>query len=164
MFSRKKIQSMPCFGTRTGRTLAKRSSSLRMATLQLSMLGQGSPLRGVVVGPLSVMWYFLISARTSSGMAFLWAARFSMVSPSMSLMIDFAALDFVLEQEVQNAFGFVGDERADAVSGQDADLDRLELAVIDPVRHGFDPLHALHLVFEQLAEMVLGSVDGGVYP
>ena len=57
-----------------------------MATLQLSMFGQGSPLRGVVVGPLRVTGYFLISSRTSAGMAQPWAARFSMVRPSMSAM------------------------------------------------------------------------------
>ena len=37
---------MPSSGTFTGRTLANRSSSLRMATLALSMLGHPSPARG----------------------------------------------------------------------------------------------------------------------
>ncbi len=63
-----------------------------MATLQHSMFGQGSPLRGVVVGPLRVTWYFLISARTSSGMGLLQAARFSMVRPSMSVISTLPAL------------------------------------------------------------------------
>src|SRR3989304_1878080 len=76
---------MPCDGTRTGRTLAKRSSSRRMATLADSMFGQGSPRWGVVVGPLSTAWHLCSSATTSSGRALPWAARFSIVSPSMSL-------------------------------------------------------------------------------
>ena len=54
VFSRKNVQSMPSLGTCTGLTLANRSSSRLMATLALSMLGQGSPRRGVVVGPLRI--------------------------------------------------------------------------------------------------------------
>ena len=85
VFSRKNVQSMPSSGTFTGRTLANRSSSLRMATLALSMLGHSSPARGVVVGPFRMTWQAFSSASTSSGMAFMWAARFSMVRPSISL-------------------------------------------------------------------------------
>ena len=47
VFSLKNVQSIPSAGMRTGRTLANRSSSLRIATLALSMLGQPSPFSGV---------------------------------------------------------------------------------------------------------------------
>ena len=80
VFSRKKVQSMPSFGTDTGRTLANRSSSRRMATLALSSV----PPLGVSVGPFNSTSQSLMAASTSSGMAFPWAVRFSMVSPSMS--------------------------------------------------------------------------------
>ena len=80
VFSRKKVQSMPSFGTDTGRTLANRSSSRRMATLALSSV----PPLGVSVGPFSSTSQSLMAASTSSGMALPWAVRFSMVSPSMS--------------------------------------------------------------------------------
>ena len=83
VFSRKNVQSMFSAGMRTGRTLAKRSSALRMETFALSMFGQPSPFSGVCVGPLSVTWHSLISASTSSGMDWSFSARFSMVSPSM---------------------------------------------------------------------------------
>ena len=83
MFSRKNIQSMPSDGTRTGRTLAKRSSSFRMPTFADSRFGQPSPFSGVVVGPFSVTSHSLISAKTSSGIDCRCAARFSMVRPSM---------------------------------------------------------------------------------
>ena len=83
VFSRKNVQSICSAGMRTGRTLAKRSSSFRIETLALSMLGQPSPLSGVCVGPLRVTWHSRISASTSSGMDWSFSARFSMVSPSM---------------------------------------------------------------------------------
>ena len=70
---------------RTGRTLANRSSSLRIATLALSILGQPSPFSGVWVGPFRVTWQALMSAITSSGIACIFAARFSIVSPSINL-------------------------------------------------------------------------------
>ena len=54
VFSLKKTQSIPSFGTRTGRTLANKSSSLRIATFALSIFGQESPFLGVVVGPFKV--------------------------------------------------------------------------------------------------------------
>ena len=85
VFSRKNVQSMPWLGTRTGRTFANRSSSLRIETFALSILGQPSPRSGVWVGPLRVTWHCLISSSTSSGMDCIFAARFSMVSPSMTL-------------------------------------------------------------------------------
>ena len=77
----------------------------------------------------------------------------------MSRIVDLAGLDFVVEQEFEDALGLGGDERADAVAGEDADLDRLERAVVDPIRHGLDLLHALHLDFKQLSKMVLGRCD-----
>ena len=86
MFSLKKVQSIPSSGTLTGRTLAKRSSSFLIATLADSMFGQGSPLAGVVVGPLRMTWHFLSSASVSSGMAFMTSARLSMVRPSICLI------------------------------------------------------------------------------
>ncbi len=49
------------------------------------MLGHGSPLAGVVVGPLRMTWHFLSSSRVSSGMAFMTSTRLSMVSPSICL-------------------------------------------------------------------------------
>ena len=76
---------MPCSGTLTGRILANRSSSLRIATLADSTLGHGSPARGVVVGPFKITLQAFSWASTSSGMALLQAARFSMVRPSISL-------------------------------------------------------------------------------
>ena len=85
VFSLKNIQSIPSDGTLTGRTLAKRSSSLLIATFALSILGQLSPSCGVVVGPLRITWHFFISSRTSSGIAFPHLALFSIVRPSMSL-------------------------------------------------------------------------------
>ena len=84
VFSRKNVQSTPWLGMRTGRTFANRSSSLRMETFALSMLGQPSPRSGVWVGPLRVTWHCLISASTSSGMDCSFSARFSMVRPSMT--------------------------------------------------------------------------------
>ena len=50
VFSRKKVQSTPSLGMRTGRMLAYRSNSFLIPTLQLSMLGHSSPFSGVVVG------------------------------------------------------------------------------------------------------------------
>ena len=85
MFSRKNVQSIPSSGMRTGRTLANRSSSLRIATLALSILGHPSPFSGVWVGPFRVTWQALMSSITSSGIACILAARFSIVSPSMNL-------------------------------------------------------------------------------
>ena len=115
MFSRKNIQSMPCSGTRTGRTLAKRSSSRRMATLAISMFGHGSPFFGVVVGPLRMTWHFLISASTSSGMAFMALTRFSMVRPSMTRSSTLPGLDLIGQEELENGPGVRGDVRPDAV-------------------------------------------------
>ena len=83
VFSRKNIQSMFFSGMHTGRQLAYKSSSRRMATLALSIL----PPMGVVVGPFSSTSQVLISARTSSGMALPQAMRFSMVSPSICLIM-----------------------------------------------------------------------------
>ena len=85
VFSLKNVQSMPSSGTFTGLILAKRSSSFLIATLADSTFGHGSPALGVVVGPLRITWHFLSSASTSSGIALLQAARFSMVKPSISL-------------------------------------------------------------------------------
>ena len=68
VFSRKKVQSMPSFGTDTGRTLANRSNSRRMATLALSSV----PPLGVSVGPFSSTSQSLMAASTSSGMALPW--------------------------------------------------------------------------------------------
>jgi len=70
-------------------------------------------------------------------------------------------LDLILEQKLEHPLGFGGDEHADAVSGQDADLDRRDLRVVDPAGRGLDLLHALHLDFKEMAEVLLGSVDGG---
>ena len=63
-----------------------------MATLADSMLGQGSPLAGVVVGPLRITWHFFSSARVSSGMAFMTSALLSMVRPSICLISALPAL------------------------------------------------------------------------
>ena len=82
---------MPSSGTDTGLTLANRSSSFLMATLADSMLGQGSPLAGVVVGPLRITWHFFSSASVSSGMAFMTSTLLSMVSPSICLISTFPA-------------------------------------------------------------------------
>ena len=76
---------MPLSGTLTGRTFANRSSALRIATFADSMFGHGSPARGVVVGPFRMTSQLFSSAITSSGIACICAARFSMVSPSMCL-------------------------------------------------------------------------------
>ena len=85
VFSRKNVQSMPWDGILTGLMLANRSSSLRMETFALSRFGHPSPCSGVWVGPLRVTWQFFISARTSSGMDCICSARFSIVSPSITL-------------------------------------------------------------------------------
>ena len=77
---------MPSEGTFTGRTFANRSSALRIATFALSILGQGSPARGVVVGPFKITWQAFSSSITSSGIACICATRFSIVSPLISLM------------------------------------------------------------------------------
>ena len=92
VFSRKKVQSMFSAGTRTGRTLANRSSALRIETFALSILGHPSPCSGVCVGPFSVTWHSLISSSTSSGIDCIFAARFSMVSPSITLNWTFPLL------------------------------------------------------------------------
>ena len=71
-------------GILTGRTFAI-SRARRMATLALSMLGQGSPARGVVVGASRMTWHCFSSSSTPSGnTAFSCAARFSIVRPSMT--------------------------------------------------------------------------------
>ena len=91
---------MPCSGTFTGRTLANRSSSLRMATLALSMLGHGSPARGVVVGPLRMTWQAFSSRQhvVRNGLA---AGRAVFDGQAVDLLeLDPAALDLVFQQEV----------------------------------------------------------------
>ena len=80
VFSRKNIQSIPSWGSCTGRTLAKRSSSRRRVTLALSSV----PPLGVVVGPFSSTSQALMSESTSGGTAQPWASRFSRVRPGIS--------------------------------------------------------------------------------
>ncbi len=53
VFSLKNIQSIPSLGTFTGLTLANKSSSRRMATFALSILGHLSPFFGVYNGPFN---------------------------------------------------------------------------------------------------------------
>ncbi len=128
--------------------------------MQLSIFGQGSPFRGVVVGPLRVTWILLdlgqdvVRDGLHVGDPVLDGQALDVPD------LDLARLDLVLQHEFEDPLGFGGDERPDAVARQDADTDRLDLPVIDPVRHGFDLLHALHLDLEELAEVLLRPLDG----
>ena len=72
---------------------------------------------------------------------------------------DPSAGDLVLQEVGQDPLGFGGDRGADAIAGQDADPKGLDPRIIDPVGHGFDLGHALHLDLEEPAEMLLGPVD-----
>ena len=84
MFSRKKVQSMFLSGILIGRTAANSSSPRRSKLFADTRFGHGSPARGVTIGPLMRTLHFLISSNTSSGRLCSFAARFSMVMPSIS--------------------------------------------------------------------------------
>ena len=83
IFSRKKVQSMPFSGIRTGRTAAYSWRARRNRLLALTILGQGSPDRGVTKGPFTSTSQALQASSTSAGrLSFFWA-RSSMVMPGM---------------------------------------------------------------------------------
>ena len=160
VFSRKKVQSMPSRGMRTGRMLANRSSSFRMDTLALSRLGQPSPLSGRV-------------GRALQGDVALLDIGQHVVGDALQLLgpvLDGEALDgaelhlaaghLVFEQELQHPLGLGRDERADAVAPDHADHDGADLAVVDPVLLGLEALHPFQLLGEDGAELLLGCLYG----
>ena len=80
VFSLKNVQSIPSLSSFTGRTLEKRSNSLRSATFALSIV----PPLGVSVGPFKSTSHSLIASSVSGGMETPRRRRFSIVSPSIS--------------------------------------------------------------------------------
>ena len=159
VFSRKNVQSMPSCGMRTGRTLAKRSSSLRIDTFALSRFGQGSPASGVCVGPLRTTWQALISASTSSGIDFPWAARFSIVSPAMSRNSTVPASTCALSRWARTRCESPVMVRPDTVAAYHPDDERPKRLVVQPRLGGLEPLHPLQLFAHELAEVFPGRFD-----